>query len=213
MNLPVIVVGAGGHALVVADALLLCGTEVLGFTDPDPSLSGTRYLGLPVLGGDDILQGHRPSEVRLVNGIGGARPAALRRKVQRGLEAEGWTFVSVRHPSAVVSPFAEVAAGSQLLARCVIQAHAKVGKGAIVNTGAIVEHDVDVGSFAHVAPGAVLCGEVTVGEESHVGAGSVVRQGARLGPRTLVAAGAAVIADFQGEGLLAGVPAAIRRQT
>lgn len=212
MDVAVIVVGAGGHALVVADALLLGGVKVLGFTDQDPGLAGTRRLGLPVLGGDDVLERHLPSEVQLANGIGGARPAPLRRQVQRRLEAAGWTFVSVRHPSAVVSPFAEVAAGAQLLAGSVVQAQAKVGEGAIVNTGAIVEHDVVVGCFAHVAPGAVLCGDVILGEESHVGAGSVVRQGTRLGPRTLVAAGAAVIADFKGEGWLAGVPAAVRNQ-
>lgn len=212
MNLPVIIVGAGGHAVVVADALLLGGVAVLGFTDPDPALIGAQRLGLPVLGGDEVLARHRPAEVCLVNGLGGVRPAPLRREVQNRLEAAGWQFAGVRHPSAVVSPFAAVAASAQLLARCVIQANAQVAEGAIVNTGAIVEHDVAVGRFAHVAPGVVLCGEVIVGEECHIGAGAVVRQGTRLGPRTLVAAGAAVIADFQGDGVLAGVPAVPRGQ-
>jgi sugar O-acyltransferase (sialic acid O-acetyltransferase NeuD family) len=208
--LPVIVVGAGGHALVIADALLAAGATVLGFTDPRLTIAGTRHLGLSVLGGDEALLAYRPAEVRLANGIGGVRPNPLRRDVQRQLEIAGWTFVGVRHPSAVVSPFAQVAATAQLLPRCVVQPNAKVDEGTIINTGAIVEHGVEIGAFAHIAPGAVVCGDAVIGLGSHVGAGSVVRQGARLGPRTLVAAGAAVIADFAGDGMLAGVPATAR---
>lgn len=206
-ELPIVVVGAGGHAAVVADALLAAGATVLGFTDPRPEVAGTRICGLPVLGGDEVLEAHRPQVVRLVNGIGGVRPHSLRRTVQQRLEARGWRFVGVRHPSAIVSPFAVLGDTVQLMARCVVQAHARLGVGCIVNTAAVVEHDVEVGEFAHVAPGAIVCGAVRVGGESHVGAGAVLRQGVSVGPWTLVGAGAVVIKDFEGRGTLVGMPA------
>jgi sugar O-acyltransferase (sialic acid O-acetyltransferase NeuD family) len=209
---PIIVIGAGGHATVVADALLAAGRTVLGFLDSDPAKSGARVMGLPLLGDDTVLEGHRGRGIELANGIGGTgSPVSVgqgttRCRVQQRLSVLGWTFVAVRHPGAIVSPFAELGPSSQVLAGAVVQPYAKVGEGAIVSTRAVVEHHAQVGAFAHIAPGAVLCGEVQVGDETHVGAGAVVRQGIHLGARVVVAAGAAVARDVH-SGVVAGVPA------
>lgn len=209
MSLPVIVIGAGGHASVVADALLASGRVVLGFTDPAPARHDSRLCGLPVLGDDDALARYSPDEVELANGLGslGGAERPLRRRVQEGLEEQGWRFCSVVHPSALVSPFARLEASVQLMAGCIVQPGALVGTGAIVNTAAVVEHDADVGAWSHIAPRALLCGEVRVGAASHVGAGAVVRQGLALGPVTLVGAGSVVVKSFSGNGTLVGVPA------
>ena len=51
-GVPVILVGAGGHARVLLDALVLSGTTVLGLVDSDPGLAGRKVLGFEVLGGD-----------------------------------------------------------------------------------------------------------------------------------------------------------------
>ena len=207
MSLPVIIVGSGGHAAVVADALLAADVRVLGFVDSDPARHGQTICGLPVLGSDAVLDGHRPGAALLANGIGGVRAEGLRRPLQERLESRGWEFASVRHPSAIVSPFAQLGAGSQLLAGAIVQANARVGKGSIVNTAAVIEHDVELGEFVHVAPRALLCGSVAVGSGSHVGAGAVVRQHVRLGERTMVGAGAVVVCDFPPGCTLVGVPA------
>jgi len=212
--LPVIIIGSGGHAAVVADALMAAGRRVLGFTDNDASRHGFRLCGLVVLGGDSALARHAIADVELANGIGGAGKsgtAGLRSHVQLGLEAQGWRFASVRHPSAVVSPFAQVGAGTQLLAACVVQAGAAVARGCIINTAAVVEHDTQLEAFVHVACGAVLCGNVTVGTHSHIGAGAVIRQGVQLGEHSVVGAGAVVLNNFPGGGTLLGVPAVAQK--
>lgn len=210
-TLPVIVVGAGGHALVVADALLAAGTPVLGFTDASAHRRGEHCLGdLLVIGDDDALAAHDPSQVRLANGLGGILangPTCLRVRVQERLEAAGWKFTGVRHPSAVISPFAEIDTTAQVMAGALIQPHASIGRGAIVNTGAVIEHDADLGPWVHVAPRAVVCGNVRLGAGTHVGAGSVIRQGVSLGAGIVVGVGAAVVKDQAGEAILAGVPA------
>ncbi len=208
-TLPVIIVGAGGHALVVADALLACGRQVLCFVDADLTKADTQVLGLPVLGGDAELHRFTTHEVALANGIGGVGRSTgepLRARVQAELEAAGWHFITVRHPAAIVSAHALVGAGAQLLAGSVVQPGAQIGRGVIVNTRAVVEHDVRVGDFAHIAPGAVLCGNVVVGAGAHVGAGATVRQGVVLGAGVVVGIGAAVVADHAA-GVLVGVPA------
>lgn len=210
---PIIVIGSGGHAAVVADALLAAGERVLGFTDTDSRRHGLQLCGLPVLGDDSVLGSFASGDVQLANGIGGTRAEALRSVVQAALEARGWQFTTVQHPSAVVSPFARVGPGAQMLARSVVQPGAEVGAGCIVNTGAVIEHDVWLGEFVHVACGAVLCGHVKVGALSHIGAAAVVKQGVTLGARTVVGAGAVVVKNSEGSTTLVGVPASKMRET
>ncbi|MDC8758885.1 acetyltransferase [Janthinobacterium fluminis] len=209
MTLPVIIVGAGGHAAVVADALLAAGAAVLGFTDTDPARHGRVLCGLPVLGDDAVLARYERAGLRLANGLGGlgGETPPLRARVQERLEAQGWQFCGVRHPGAIVSPFARLGAAVQLMAGCVVQPGAELGAGCIVNTGAIVEHDACIGAWSHLAPRAVVCGQVRIGAACHVGAGATVRQDVRLGAATLVGAGAVVVKNFSGGGVLLGTPA------
>lgn len=203
----VIIVGAGGHAAVVADALLAAGKSVIGFIDPAAHMHGRSVCGLPVLGDDEYLCQVSREDVVLVNGIGSTRDPSVRKRVQQRLQNMGWRFVGVIHPSAVVSAFAVIAPDVQALAKAVIQPNVFIEEGCIVNTGAIVEHDVALGSWSHAAPRAVICGGVRIGTCCHVGAGAVVMQGLQMGPHTLVGAGAAVIRDFEGHGTLVGIPA------
>ena len=204
---PVIVVGAGGHGAVVADALLAEGRAVLGFVDSRPD-SAIGLPGLAMLGSDEDLDPEAGYD--LANGIGGTGAGGhpdLRRRVQARLEAQGFHFTGVRHPSAVVSPHVTLGDGVQLLARSVVQAGARIETGAIVNTGVIIEHGCRIGAFTHCASGAILCGDVEVGEGSHIGAGAVIRQGVRLERGVVVGAGAVVLEAGVGEGMLIGVPA------
>jgi sugar O-acyltransferase (sialic acid O-acetyltransferase NeuD family) len=206
---PIIIIGAGGHAKVIADAILACGRTILGFTSIDYQECNVEPVvaGLSVLGTDEILRNYTPTQIDLVNGLGGIDSSGLRRRVQERLEADGWKFIGVRHPSAVVSPHAELDVGVQLLALSVIQAGVRVGAGSIINTAAVVEHDSALGMYVHVAPRALLCGNTKVESYSHIGAGATVIQGLKLGSETVVGAGAVVVEDFPGGGTLVGVPA------
>lgn len=208
MGRPVIVIGSGGHGIVVADALLAQGRIVLGFVDPGPKRATSTLPDLDVIGTDDSLNPQGGYD--LANGIGGTGASAnpgLRRAVQARLEALGFRFTGVCHPSAVASAYAVIGEGVQLMARSVVQAGARVDAGAIINTGVIIEHGCHVGAFTHCASGAVLCGEVEVGEGAHIGAGSVIRQGVRLEAGVIVGAGAVVLRAGSGQGMLVGVPA------
>ena len=209
MNRPFIIIGAGGHAKVIADSLLAGGAEVLGFTDIDGGKHGHLLCGLPVIGDDSKLENYSKDEIFLANGFGGSSgtQASFRRILQRRLEKNGWHFSSVIHPSAIVSPFASLGSGVQIMAGCIVQPGVTFGSGVIVNTSSIIEHDVSVGDWTHIAPGAVVCGGVKLGPHVHLGAGATVKQGLYIGPHTVVGAGAVVIADFDGDGVLVGVPA------
>jgi sugar O-acyltransferase (sialic acid O-acetyltransferase NeuD family) len=209
---PIIVVGAGGHGVVVADALRAAGCEVIGFLDPDPGKRRAKHGDVTVLGDDSALTGYSPSTVQLANGIGSTRSTIIRRDIFVRLCAAGWSFATVIHPRSVVSEWARLDAGAQIMAGAIVQPGAVVGENSIVNTAAVVDHDCVIGAHCHIAPGVTLSGGVHVGEMSHVGTGATIIEGCRLGARTLVGAGAVVVRDSQPGETLIGVPARVRTE-
>ena len=209
MNQPVLIIGAGGHGKVLADALLVLGHSVIGFTDANPDKWNTTVLGCPVLGGDDIVKRHEIDSVVLANGIGSAGDLSTRRSTYLRFASLGYRFTTVVHPGATVAKSVRLGEGVQIMAGAIIQADAYIGDNTIINTGAVVDHDCVIGRHCHVAPGCSLSGGIEIADESHIGTGVSIRQGIKLGTRTVVGAGAAIVADFPGEGMIAGVPARI----
>jgi sugar O-acyltransferase (sialic acid O-acetyltransferase NeuD family) len=200
----IVIVGAGGHAKVVLEALWAMGTfEVVGLTDS--STSCLEVLGVPVLGGDILLPD------LFARGVSAAVVAigsnSRRQQIGLSLLAMGFALPAVVHPSAFISPSAMIGQGAVVMARAVVGTLARVGALAIINTGAIVEHDNYIGQSAHVAPGTALAGGVRVGDRAMVGIGSAVRPDISIGDDSIVGAGSVVVADVPSGVTVAGAPA------
>jgi len=209
---PVIILGGGGHARVLADALQLAGRRVLGFTAPQrqPELAP----GIGWLGDDTAIEAHDPASVALVNGLGSTRAIEQRRRIYERLTGRSYRFAAVQHPSAVVSTLGtELGRGSQLLAGSLISPGVRLGDNVLINSRVAVEHDCRVGDHSHLATGAVLCGGCEVGPTVHVGAGATVIQGIRIGQGAVIGAGSVVTKDVEPSTLVAGVPAQKKAST
>ncbi|MBL9031240.1 MAG: NeuD/PglB/VioB family sugar acetyltransferase [Phycisphaerae bacterium] len=195
----IVLIGGGGHALVVAEAARLARLELVGFLDDDehPALArlepGLRRLG--------PIRDAAPSGLWLL-----ALGDLSRRRawLDTALPPAG---PSVVHPRAIVSPTATLGPGTYVGPGAIVHAHARVGAHAIINSGAIVEHECEVGENTHVAPGAVLGGRVRVGPDALVGLGSRVLPNLSIGRGCVVAAGAAVVRDVGDGRTVRGVPA------
>ena len=213
MNLPIIVIGAGGHGRVVADALRMSGRIVLGFLEANFELHGKIIDDVRVLGDDDLLSDYPPDTINLANGIGSTVSTETRRTVYERLNLRGYRFETVCHPSAIISRSAQISPGAQIIAGAVIQPGAIVGENTIINTGAIVDHGCIIGKHCHVAPGVVLSGDVNIGDGCHIGTGANVIQSVGIGACSLVAAGAVVVQDIRANAWVVGVPARIMETT
>ena len=206
--LPFIIVGAGGHAKVLADALLTTGATLKGFTDADPSRWPQQLLDLPVLGNDDfLLKTFSPQSVMLVNGIGSVASTRKRREVFDNFKQRGYNFATVQHPHSMVSRHARLGEGVQVLAGAVIQVSSVIGDNCIINSNASVDHDCEIGAHVHIAPGVTLSGGVKIGSGSHIGTGAIVIQGIRIGAACVIGAGAVVTRDVQDGVTAIGIPA------
>ena len=196
-----VILGAGGHGRVVADAALAARVwHRVVATDRDPARWGGELLpGVQVLPLEEAL-GLADAAWHVAIGSPEARE---RETLQLGARA----LATVTHPAAVVSPFAQVAPGCFIAAHGVVAPHARLRTGVIVNHGAVVDHDVSVGGFTHVAPRAALGGEVRVGRCVLVGAGAAVLSGMTVCDQVTIGAGAVVPSPIDEPGVYAGVPA------
>lgn len=204
MAIDFIVIGAGGHAKVVIEAIRAAGLGTIrGLIDPAPATP--EVLGVPVLGGDEILPALRAQGVSaavIALGNNGAR-----QRIGGKLRELGFALPSIVHPSALVSPSARLGEGIVVMANAVVGTDSAVGDFAIINTSASVDHDNVIGIAAHVAPGCALAGNVTVGDRTLVGVGSAVRPGITIGADAVVGAGSAVVNDIPAGARVAGTPA------
>ena len=206
---PVFIIGGGGHAKVVVDTARVCGHEIVGIVDADPSMTGSTVGGIKIVGTDAAIQEYGPGDIFLANGVGNVLNGNKRRAVYETFREKKYTFITLVHPSAIVSKGVALGEGAQIMAGAVVQPDTHIGENAIVNSRASVDHDCDIGADAHVAPGAVLCGGVRVGPGTHVGAGATVVENVNIGAAVLVAAGAVVTSDVADNAKVAGVPARV----
>ena len=200
MSLPVYVVGAGGHGKVVVSTLQAAGFAVEGVFDDDPRKDGAVVLGVPVLGTIEALETHE--RCRAVLAIG---DNAFRKELAERLRGVEW--VTAVHPTAVVHPSVQVAAGTVIFAGAVIQPDTVIGVHGIVNTAATVDHDGVLGDYVHVAPGVHLAGEVRLGDGVFLGVGASVVSGRAVGDWSTVGAGGVVVRDVPAGVVAVGVPA------
>lgn len=207
MNRPVIILGGGGHAKVLVDALFKSGIPVSGILDPDTSLHGTGLLGVPILGGDELLSDFPPQQYDLVNGVGSIRQPRARQAIFRKLKESGYRFATVIHPAATIGSDVKLEEGVQIMAGAVLQPGCHVGCNTIINTRSSLDHDCSIGNHCHIAPGVTLSGGVRTGSGVHIGTGATVIQGITIGDNCLIAAGAVVVADIAEGRQVRGVPA------
>ena len=155
-----------------------------------------EVLGVPVLGGEEVLQSLYDKGIRLmVNGVGAISRNRIRQEIFVKMAERGFAFPRIVHPKAVVEPSAEIAAGVQVFGMAFVGSAARVGFGAIINTGAIVSHDCKIGDLAHLTPGVVLAGCVEVGIGALIGMGVTTALGVRIGEWARVGNGARINGD------------------
>lgn len=165
-------------------------------------------MGVSVVGTDEMLERlARSGCKKFVVSVGGAGNNRPRASLFAKALALGLEPLTIKHPSAVVSPWATIGEGSQILPGAIINAGASIGMNVIINTAAVVEHDCSVGNHVHIATGARLASTVTVADFAHIGAGAVIRQLISIGSAAVIAAGAVVVKDVRPHSTVAGVPA------
>jgi acetyltransferase EpsM len=190
-----IIIGAGGHARVIADILNEQGIQDICFWVDQPSDS--------VVNGFAVFKREQESVEAVIIGIGDNR---IRERISK---ENTYQFAIAIHPKAIISKYTEIGLGTVCMAGVILNTNSIIGKHVILNTGAVIDHDALIGDFVHISPNATLAGTVSVGEGSWIGAGATVIQGIKIGKWVTIGAGAVVIKDVPDFAVVVGNPARI----
>lgn len=210
--LPIVLIGGGGHASVLAEILLTQGREILAVISPEDVSQRSVFKGIAILEKDEDIKIFDKNKVLLVNGIGMVPKSNFKRKVNEYFLLLGYQFETIIADSALVSPFSKIETGAQIFPMAIVQTGATVGSHSVVNTGALIEHDCKIGAYNHIAPKATLCGQVETNENVYVGAGSTVIQGISVGSGAIVGAGASLSQSLETNAIAYSSRVAIKKR-
>jgi sugar O-acyltransferase (sialic acid O-acetyltransferase NeuD family) len=179
MNLPLILIGGGGHCKACIDVIEQEGRlHIAGILDV-PEKVGQTVFGYSVLATDEQLPDLARTHCFLIT-IGQIHTAATRIRLYQELTRISGELPAIVSPRAYVSPHAEIGRGTIVMHGASINASARVGHNCIINSHALVEHDAVIDDHCHVATGAIINGGVRIGEQS----------------KSFIAAGTGIYADL-----------------
>lgn len=210
MTIRLILLGAGGGSIDVAEAIYLgnragLAIDLLGFLDDDPSAVGLPELGYRVLG--PINAASHFADAQFILGIASDRNMRAREAIleRLALPEERWfTFV---HRTAQVSPTARVGRG------VVVMDHALVGPRCVVADHAQLSARVSVGHLSTIGRGTIIAqaatisGRVQIDDGVYVGGAAVIKPDVTIGARAVVGIGAVVVKSVEAATTVVGNPA------
>ncbi|WEG11513.1 acetyltransferase [Pullulanibacillus sp. KACC 23026] len=206
----VVIIGHGGHGKVVKELLdHFPEHELIGFLDDRYSRLEHHdgYLCGPMSFTQNLLL--QFYNVRFINAIGDNRK---RKEIVEYLDLPAERYLTLVHPTAVISSSAIIGEGTVIMPNAVINSETKIQNHVIINSGAIVEHDGRVENFSHISPNATLTGGVKVEEGVHIGSGATVLPGVKIGQWSVIGAGATVLHDISSFKTAVGVPARVVKE-
>lgn len=195
---PVLLLGAGGHALVLLDILQQLEFEIAGIIAPLNKNEHPAFSQYKRLEQDSDVITFSVKDVWLVNGLGSlpSKNKVRRNKLFNEMKQKGFVFLTLISPHATVSQYADLAEGVQVFAGSIIQAATKVGMNTIINTKVCVDHGCDIGIHNHLAPGVTLSGGVITEKGVHIGTGAAIAQGVRISEGSVIGCGAHLVRDI-----------------
>lgn len=191
-----IIIGASGHAKVIADIAEKTNRKIKGFLDDNVK----EFFGRQILGGVNDADCFK-DKCEFVIAIGSNE---FRKKYSQSHKLQYATLI---HPSAQIGLDVHFGEGTVVMANTAVNSCARVGKHCIVNTGAVIEHDNCLADFVHISPNATLAGTVSIGELTHIGAAAVIINNISVCNNCTIGAGCVVINDITDSGVYVGNPA------
>ena len=161
-----IILGAGGYGRTVADVAAQTGAYSEIFFLDDNSTAPD------VLGKCAEFVRFRDGQTAFYPAFGNneSRLAWLSR-----LREAGCAIPTIIHPTAYVSPTAQIESGTAVLPHAVVNTNCTVKSGCIVNCGAIVDHGCVLEEGVHVCLGAIVKAENRIPRCLKIEAGEVVQ--------------------------------------
>ncbi len=132
---------------------------------------------------------------------------AMRQKVAAKYEAEGCSFATFVHPSAIVSPEAKLEPGVLVLPFSYIAQNTVIAKNTLIHAGAKIENDCAVGAHCVISVNTFIGAKTVVEDSCFVGPNAAIRDSLMIGANTIIGMGSNVTKSVETESVCYGNPA------
>jgi sugar O-acyltransferase (sialic acid O-acetyltransferase NeuD family) len=191
------ILGTGGHAKVVIESAILSGFEINSLYDDDIRKVNSYFVNVPIKGPiDDKIIGNSVVAIGQNN---------IREQIIQRFPKGKW--ISVIHPSAIISEDVIIGEGTVVMAGVIIQPGSRIGNHCIINTGSCIDHDCIIEDYVHVAPNSSIAGGVYIGKGAFIGIGSCIIPQIVIGKWSIIGAGSVVISNQPDYCTSVGMPA------
>jgi sugar O-acyltransferase (sialic acid O-acetyltransferase NeuD family) len=192
-NKNLVIFGSWYLADVIEELATSIGWNVVGRIDPDPPDHIQSLSEVPPRSPVFVAIGNRDT----------------RNFVSDQLRNSGRHIVTIIHPSAIVSPSANVGYGCYIGENVVLRARVTLGNGVLLNAGAIVSHHCQVDDFTTLGPNAAMASRSKIGRCALIGVGAAILPGCKVGKKAIVGGGAVVCRDVGEHNTVVGNPARV----
>ena len=183
MKPSLIIIGAGGHAVSIANVAHGSGMNVIAFVDDNKA--GTNLLDIPIISTQQCINEHADENLAIAIGDNAVRERVCN---EYRLALPNVKFPPIIHSSAVIGINAEVGDGTVVMPQVNIGPKSKVGVFCILNTSSSIDHDCEMDAFSSIAPGVVTGGNVKIGLSSAISIGAIVKHGVVIGDDVVIGA-------------------------
>lgn len=202
-----IIIGSGGHAKSVIDAVEAWNKyHIIGLVD-DYLEAGTKKHGYEIIGNVDCVKHYLSrckSKPKIHVAVGDNK---ARKSIVDRLNMEASDFATIIHPTAYISKnVRHIGVGCFFGAFANVNTGCEIGMFSIVNTKASCDHDCHLSTYTFLAPNATLAGDVYVGTYTHIGIGVSVNQKLHIGANTIIGTGSVVVKNIPTKVIAYGVP-------
>lgn len=210
----IVIIGAGGFGKEVLWTLLDCNRnlkkyDILGFLDDDKNLHNKIVYGKKVLGGTEWILKNNSKNIKCVIAIGSGK---IRKKIAAKLEKRGIEFLTVIHPSIIMSDSVKVGNGTIIQPGTVITVDVEIGKHCRIDTNCTIAHDSKINDFVDLSPGVHINGSNNIQTGVYVGSGTITKEKISVGKWSIIGAGTVLITDVPDGSLYVGVPGKLKKK-
>lgn len=205
MNKRILIAGTGGFSKEVLSLITDLGryNEVLGFIEPDEIFSANKLpasiMGKPIFPYSSVNSIEHIVSIAIGN-------SKIREKVTSQLPSD-IEYITLIHPSAVISQWVELGEGSVVCAGSIITCEIKIGKHAHLNLNTTIGHDCIIGNYFTSAPNVNVSGNCIFSNHVYFGTSSCVKQGVSICENVTIGMGAVVTKNILSPGIYIGSPA------
>jgi len=201
MTSPIVIIGAGGHAVSVFNVAISCQYDVIAFVDDHKV--GSVVLNKPVISSKQFIIDFHQYDICIAIGDNATRETVYKEYKTKLPDTK---FPVLVHQSSIIGEGSVMGEGSVVMPLVNIGPNSVIGNGCIINSNASIDHDCNIGDFASIAPGVVCGGGVTIGKRSAISIGATIKHNIAIGKDTVIGGCSYVHASVEDEVVSYGIP-------